>query len=126
MAHCRNGVVDMADKIKFAVALALVIAGLWGYYQLAQSAAIVRLASVLAGLAAGAGLAWFTAAGQQFFAYAKDSVEETKKVAWPSRKESIQTALAVFGFVVVMAIFLWFTDKTLEFLMYDLLLGWKK
>ena len=53
-------------------------------------------------------------------------MEETKKVAWPSRKESIQTALAVFGFVVVMAIFLWFTDKTLEFLMYDLLLGWKK
>jgi len=126
VAHCRNGVVDMADKIKFAVALALVIAGLWGYYQLAQSAAIVRLASVVAGLAAGAGLAWFTEAGRQFFAYAKDSVEETKKVAWPSRKESIQTALAVFGFVVVMAIFLWFTDKTMEFLMYDLLLGWKK
>ena len=51
---------------------------------------------------------------------------ETKKVVWPTRKESLQTAGAVFAFVVVMAVFLWVTDKSLEYLMYDLLLGWKK
>ena len=116
----------MADKIKFGLALALVVAGLWGYYQFAQSAAIVRFASVVGGLLAGAALAWFTAPGRRFFAFAKESVEETKKVAWPTRKESFQTTGAVFAFVVVMAIFLWFTDKSLEYLMYDLILGWKK
>jgi preprotein translocase subunit SecE len=45
---------------------------------------------------------------------------------WPTRKESMQTALAVFGFVVAMAVFLWITDKGLEYLIYDLLLGVKK
>ena len=56
----------------------------------------------------------------------RDAVREVKKVVWPERKEAMQITAYVFGFVVVMAIFLWFTDKTLEFLMYDLLLGWKK
>jgi preprotein translocase subunit SecE len=34
--------------------------------------------------------------------------------------------LTVFAFVVVMALFLWLVDKTLEWVLYDLLLGWKK
>jgi preprotein translocase subunit SecE len=45
---------------------------------------------------------------------------------WPTRKESLQTAGIVFAFVVVMALFLWVSDKTLEYLLYDLILGWKK
>jgi preprotein translocase subunit SecE len=32
----------------------------------------------------------------------------------------------VFAFVVLMALFLWLTDKTLEWLLYDLILGWRK
>jgi len=27
---------------------------------------------------------------------------------------------------LLMAVFLWLTDKTLEWLLYDLILGWKK
>jgi preprotein translocase subunit SecE len=51
---------------------------------------------------------------------------EVKKVVWPTRKEAIQMTAYVFAFVVVMALFLWLTDKTLEWVFYDLLLGWKK
>jgi preprotein translocase subunit SecE len=47
-------------------------------------------------------------------------------VVWPSRKEATQMTLYVFGFVVVMALFLWLTDKTLEWVFYDLILGWRK
>jgi preprotein translocase subunit SecE len=32
----------------------------------------------------------------------------------------------VFAFVVVMAFFLWLTDKSLEWVLYDLILGWRK
>jgi preprotein translocase subunit SecE len=49
-----------------------------------------------------------------------------KKVVWPERKEAIQITAYVFGFVLIMAVFLWLTDKTLEWLFYDLILGWKK
>ena len=51
---------------------------------------------------------------------------EVRKVVWPERKEAIQMTLYVFGFVVVMALFLWLTDTALAWVLYDLVLGWKK
>ena len=116
----------MADKIKLVLAALLLAAGVAGFYYLADSAAIVRLAAIVAGAAAGIALAWFTALGQQFLAFLRDAITEVKKVVWPTRKESLQTAGIVFAFVLVMAVFLWISDKTLEYLLYDLILGWKK
>ena len=51
---------------------------------------------------------------------------EVKKVVWPTRKEALQMTGYVFAFVLVMAMFLWLTDKTLEWVLYDLILGWKR
>ena len=116
----------MADNIKLGLAALLLAAGVAGFYYLGDSAAIVRLAAIAAGAAAGVAVAWFTAPGQQFLAFAREAVTEVKKVVWPTRKESLQTAGIVFAFVVVMAAFLWLSDKTLEYLLYDLILGWKK
>jgi preprotein translocase subunit SecE len=116
----------MADKIKFALALLLLAAGLAGFYLLGEQAMIVRVLSVLAGVGAGAAVAWYTEPGQRFFVFSKEATAEARKVAWPTRKETLQTTGIVFGFVVVMAIFLWLTDKSLEWVLYDLVLGWKK
>ena len=116
----------MADKIKFALAVALVIAGVAGFYLLAGKPAIFGVLSVLAGIGAGAAVAWQTAQGQRFFAFGKDAWTETKKVAWPTRKETVQTTGIIFAFVVIMALFLWIADKSLEWALYDLVLGWKK
>lgn len=116
----------MADKLKFALALMILAAGVAGYYYLGDQPLILRVLSVLAGLAAGAAVAWFTAPGQQFFVFGKEAWVETKKVAWPTRKETVQTTGVVFAFVLVMAIMLWVTDKGLEWVLYDLVLGWKK
>ena len=87
---------------------------------------MLRVLAVLAGLAGGAALAWKTVSGQSFALFATDAWVEAKKVVWPSRKETMQTTAAVFGFVVIMAVFLYLTDKTLEWALYDLVLGWKK
>ncbi|HMM55446.1 MAG TPA: preprotein translocase subunit SecE [Candidatus Desulfobacillus sp.] len=116
----------MADKIKFTLALLLVAAGVAGFYLLGESALILRILSVLAGVAAGSAVAWFTGPGQRFFGFSRESWAETKKVAWPTRKETVQTTGVVFAFVVAMALFLWLTDKSLEWVLYDLILGWKK
>jgi preprotein translocase subunit SecE len=115
-----------ADKAKIALAVAAVIAGLVGFYMLANQPMIARVGSVLGGLIVGGVIAWFSQPGQQFFAFLKDSWSEAKRVVWPSRKETIQMTLAVFAFVLVMAIFLWVVDKTLEWVLYDLVLGWRK
>jgi preprotein translocase subunit SecE len=103
----------MADKIKIALAALLVVAGLAGFYYFGDSPAIVRLASVLAGLAAAAFVFWTTASGKHFYVYAQESVAETRKVVWPTRKETIQTTAIVFAFVVIMALFLWAVDASL-------------
>ena len=116
----------MADTIKLVVAALLVAAGIAGFYVLGEAAAILKLLAVLAGIAAGAAVAWFTAPGRQFVTFAAEAVVEAKKVVWPTRKETIQTTAAVFAFVVVMAVFLWVSDKTLEWVLYDIILGWKK
>jgi preprotein translocase subunit SecE len=115
----------MADKLKFALALALVAAGVLGFYLLSEQALVLRVLSVLAGVAAGGAVAWFSEPGRRFADFARDAITETKKVVWPSRKETMQTTGLVFAFVVVMAIFLWVTDKSLEWVLYDLILGWK-
>jgi preprotein translocase subunit SecE len=103
----------MADKIKLGLAVLLVIAGIAGFYLLKDSALILRVASVLAGLVAAALVAWTTAPGRVFFVFAQESVVETKKVVWPSRKETVQTTGMVLAFVLVMAIFLWIVDALL-------------
>ncbi|NMG64591.1 preprotein translocase subunit SecE [Azoarcus indigens] len=115
----------MADKLKFALALALVAAGVVGFYLLSEQPLVLRVLSVLAGLGAGVAVAWFSEPGRRFVEFAREAVVETKKVVWPSRKETVQTTGLVFAFVVVMAIFLWLTDKSLEWVLYDLVLGWK-
>ena len=116
----------MLDKVKFGVAVVLVGVGVWGYYLLADYPIVLRILAVAAGIFAGAAVAWFTEPGRQFAEFAGESVAEVKKVVWPTRKETIQTTAAVFAFVVVMAVFLWITDKGLEWVLYDLVLGWKK
>jgi len=114
------------DIAKLAIAVALVAGGIAGFYALGESALVLRILAVAAGFAAGAAMAAITAPGREFLVFAQEAVLEVKKVVWPSRKETVQTTAAVFAFVVVMALFLWISDKTLEWVLYDLVLGWKK
>jgi preprotein translocase subunit SecE len=115
-----------ADIAKLVVAAGLVVLGIVGYYWLGESALVLRILAVIGGILAGAALAWTSAPGREFAEFSGESIAEVKKVVWPSRKETIQTTAAVFAFVVVMAVFLWISDKTLEWVFYHLILGWKK
>lgn len=106
----------MVDKLKLAIAALFVVAGIAGYYALSDSLTIVRALCVVAGVLAAVGVAWTSAPGKVFYAFAQESVAETKKVVWPTRKETIQTTGIVMAFVVVMAIFLWIVDGSLVWL----------
>lgn len=91
----------------------MLAAGIAGFIYLRDSAMVIRVLSVLLGIILAIGLAWFTTQGREFYVYCKESVEETKKVVWPTRKETIQTSGIVFAFVLTMAIFLWLVDAGL-------------
>ncbi len=115
-----------ADKAKLAAAVALLLAGFVAFYLLSQQGALVRWAALLVLLVAAVGVFFTSEPGRQLIAYGRDSVREVKKVVWPARKEAMQMTAYVFAFVFVMSLFLWFTDKTLEWVLYDLILGWRR
>jgi preprotein translocase subunit SecE len=115
----------MADKIKIALAVLLLIAGLVGFYYFSTLHGVARAGIVLAGVVAALLVAAWSAPGQQALVFIREANEERRKVVWPTGKESVQTAAAVFAFVTVMAIFLWLVDKLVEWGLYDALLGWK-
>jgi len=115
-----------ADKAKVGLAVALVLASLVSFYLLAKQGQLAQWGALLVCLAAAVVVFMSSEVGKQFLAFGRDSVREVKKVVWPARKEAMQMTAYVFAFVVVMALFLWLTDKALEWVFYDLLLGWKK
>ncbi len=115
-----------ADKAKLAAAALLVVSAVVAFYVLGAQDLWLRVAALLAIMVV-AGAVFFTSeSGKQLIAYGKDSVREVRKVVWPTRQEAMQMTGYVFAFMVVMALFLWVTDKTLEWVLYDLLLGWKR
>lgn len=115
-----------ADKAKLGLAIVLVLGSLAGFYLLGKQGQAIQWGALIVGLLAAVAIFISSEMGQQLVAFGRDSVREVKKVVWPERKEAVQMTLYVFGFVVIMALFLWFTDKTLEWVFYDLILGWKK
>jgi preprotein translocase subunit SecE len=115
-----------ADKAKLVAAVALVIAAFVGFYLLSKQGQIAQWGALLVGLGAAVVVFATSEPGKEFVAFGRDAWREVKKVVWPTRKEAIQMTAYVFAFVVVMALFLWLTDKTLEWVFYDLILGWKK
>ena len=106
----------MIDKIKITAAVVLVVLGLWAYYWFADTALVLRVLMVLGGLIGGALVAWTSAPGKEFFAFAQESWQEAGRVSWPTRKETVQTTGIVFAFVVVMALFLFAVDSTIAWL----------
>ena len=114
-----------ADKAKLGLSLALVVGGFVAFYLLAGRGALAQWGALIVALGVAVGVFAVSESGKRLIAFGRDSWKEVKKVVWPARKEAIQMTAYVFAFVVVMALILWLTDKTLEWVFYDLILGWR-
>jgi len=115
-----------ADKAKLATAGVLVVVAVVAFYLLGKQDLWLRVAALLVLMVVAAATFFTSEPGKQLIAYGQDSIREVRKVVWPTRKEALQMTGYVFAFVVVMALFLWLTDKTLEWVLYDVILGWKR
>ena len=114
-----------ADKAKLAAAVALLLGSFVAFYLLAAQGALAQWGALIVGVLAAVAVFVVSESGRRLVAFGRDAWRETGKVVWPARKEAIQMTAYVFAFVFVMALFLWLTDKTLEWLFYDLILGWR-
>lgn len=115
-----------ADKAKMVGSVGLVLGALVAFYVLGKQGPWIQWGALVLGLAVAVVLFLTSESGKALVGFGREAWREVKKVVWPTRKEAIQMTVYVFGFVLIMALFLWLTDKTLEWLFYDLILGWKK
>jgi preprotein translocase subunit SecE len=114
-----------ADKAKLAGSIALLVGSIVVFYFLGKQDLWVRVLALLALLGAAVALFFTSESGKELVAFGRDSVREVRKVVWPARKEAMQMTGYVFAFVFLMALYMWITDKTLEWVLYDVILGWR-
>jgi preprotein translocase subunit SecE len=114
-----------ADKAKLALAVLLLAGAFVAFFMLSSQGALVQWAGFIAVLIAAVVVFLLSLPGRQLVGFGRDSWREVQKVVWPARREAIQMTGYVFAFVFVMALFLWLTDKTLEWVLFDLFLGWR-
>ncbi len=104
------------DTALMTLSIVLLLAGIVAFYWYDEQALPIRIGMVVAGVAAGAGLAWFSWYGREFWQFAIASRVELRKVVWPEREETIKTTYVVFIFAIVMGVFFWGLDWVLTWL----------
>lgn len=101
------------DTAKLIVAVMLLAAAVFAFYWYADHSLLLRVL----GLFAAAGLALLIASqtlvGGRTLGFFSDARTEVRKVVWPTRQETFQTALIVFGVVIFVGIVLWLLDMLL-------------
>jgi len=109
----KTPVAGTADKAKAAVAILIVVAGVAGYYVLANQPAWLRWLAVAASLALAGLVVAFSRYGTEFRRFVELARIELRKIVWPTRQETGQTTLVVFVFVIVAGVFFWLLDLAL-------------
>ena len=104
---------SVLDTVRLVVAVAILLAGIAGFYQFADKALAYRVLGVIAAGLTGLGIAATTAMGRLFLAFLVESRVEVRKVIWPTRQETVQSTLVVVALVFVVGILLWTLDAAL-------------
>ncbi|KPK72550.1 MAG: hypothetical protein AMJ84_03885 [Acidithiobacillales bacterium SM23_46] len=100
----------MADILKIFAAVLILAVGIGGFYYFGDKPDWLRVLMVLGAAALAALVALQTAMGRAAWEFSKVARQELRKVVWPTRKETMQVTLVVFGLVVLVALFLWIVD----------------
>ena len=104
------------DTALMTLSIVVLFAGIVAFYWFDEQPLLIRVAMVIVGLAAAAGLMWFSWYGREFWQFALAARIELRKVVWPEREETIKTTYVVFIFAIVMGVFFWGLDWVLTWL----------
>jgi preprotein translocase subunit SecE len=116
MAEVQTPGASAKDNALAMLSIVAVIGGIVAFYWYDELMLPLRVGMVLAGVVIGAGLAWFSWYGREFWQFAIASRVELRKVVWPEREETIKTTYVVFIFAIVMGVFFWLLDMALTYM----------
>ena len=94
------------DIVKYALALALVVAGVFGFYWFADWAVGLRGLLVIGGLVAGTLVFLSSFKGVQTREFLAESRFELRKVVWPTRQEASRATMMIIIAVIVISLLL--------------------
>ena len=108
----------LLDIVKLLIAAGAIIGGLYAYYyfEAVNVALPLRVLMVLGGAGVGIAIAMTSTQGQRLWHFIQGSRVEIRKVVWPTKQETTQTAIAVFVFTLIMMLFFWALDSGLLWL----------
>jgi len=106
--------VASGDAVKYAIALLLVIAGLFAFYWFGQWPTGVRMLAVVAGLIAGALVFLTSVRGGQTKEFLSEARFELRKVVWPTRQEATKTTWVVVAVVILISLLIALFDVFIQ------------
>ena len=118
----KAGATNAIDIVKLALAAALLVGGIVGYYYYTEWSGLARFSLLLAGIVAAAAVGAFTAAGRSMREYLVESQFELRKVVWPTRDETVRTTLVIIVVVIILSLLLGLIDLILKWIVLDNLL----
>ena len=95
------------------MSLFLLLAGIVAFYYFSEIRLFYRVLGLFVVLGLSAYITYQTSFGRTVYTYVLDSKIELKKVSWPTKQETTQTALGVIVIVVIIGILLWLLDMLL-------------
>ena len=111
-----------SDKLKLALAVLVLAAGIFGFYWYGNAVQTLRLGGLLGAIVIAAGLTMLTGLGRRIRHFLAESQFEMRKVVWPNRDETVKTTLVILLVVVILALLLGAIDLILKTVVLDWLL----
>ena len=112
MAESKN-VENNYDTPVMILSLVILLLGIGAFYYFTEIRLFYRVLALLTVLVISGFVLYQTSFGQTIYGYVVDSKMELKKVSWPTKQETTQTALGVLVIVFIIGILLWLLDMLL-------------
>lgn len=113
VAKTETEVTNTMDTVKLVIAVAILVAGVAGFYYYQAEALLYRVLGLLALVVVALAVVYTTRLGQSIVSFGREARAEVRKVVWPTRQETVQTTMMVIFAVVLIGIFLWLVDMVL-------------
>ena len=95
------------------MSLLLLLSGIVAFYYFSEIRLFYRVLGLFAVLGLAGYIIYQTSFGKTVYTYVLESKIELKKVSWPTKQETTQTAIGVIVIVVIIGILLWLLDMLL-------------
>jgi preprotein translocase subunit SecE len=104
-----------SEILKLIASLAILLGSIYVFYTYSDLSVLIRTLLIIFSVVVATFIFFTTHRGSIFWSFLQGSRVEMRKVVWPTKEETLQTALTVFIFVLILGIFFWLLDFLLLF-----------